>query len=268
MSLERASRIEPTQNSVAGAVVDALAHARDCLARADDEGAQEAYLAALRLDPTDFEALNDLGVLAHRRGHRSAARTAHRQAVRFHPGNPTGHVNLANILLSEGAASQAREHFLAALAIDADFRAAHQGLARAYEADGDARAGEHWRRGFAGAACERRGHRGIGAAIPVLLLASARLGNMPVEPWLDDRLFDASVIHAEFWDDTAPLPPHALLINLIGDADLCGEALARAQRLVEESRRRQSIRRAGRARPGASKMRGGSRNFPASSRPT
>ena len=192
MSLERAAGIEPSPTCVPAAVAQALARARDCGARADDAGAQAAYLDALRLDPTHFEALNDLGVLALRKGRRAAARTAHRQAVRFHPDNPMGRVNLANILLSEGETSEACEHYRAALARDPNFRAAHQGLARACEAEGDPRADAHWRLGFAGAACERRGFRGIGAAMPVLLVASVRLGNMPVEPWLDDRLFDVA----------------------------------------------------------------------------
>jgi hypothetical protein len=66
-----------------------------------------------------------------------------------------------------------------------------------------------------------------------LLLASVRLGNMPTQQWLDDRLFATTVIHVEFWDLRQPLPPHALIVNIVGDADLCDEALTRVELLVD-----------------------------------
>ena len=43
-----------------------------------------------------FGALNNLGVLLHAAGFRSAARTAYTEAVTRHPDNPKGHLNLAN----------------------------------------------------------------------------------------------------------------------------------------------------------------------------
>ncbi|HLI21130.1 MAG TPA: hypothetical protein VKV32_08435, partial [Stellaceae bacterium] len=52
----------------------------------------------------------------------------------------------------------------------------------------------------------------------------------------DDRVFAVSAIYAEYFDPAQPLPEHALVFNAIGDADLCGEALARAETIVAGSR--------------------------------
>ena len=69
-----------TQNS-ADAAMASLARARTRLALGDDDGAERAYLEALGFDSENFEALNDLGVLAHRRGRRTAARLAHERSL-------------------------------------------------------------------------------------------------------------------------------------------------------------------------------------------
>ncbi len=214
----------------------AVSRARELAWRGDDEAAKAAYVEALRRDPTHFEALNDLAALACASGHRSAARVAYAQAARHHPANPIARVNFANLLLDDGEIGEARAHYEAALAADPDFPEAHQGLARALTALGEAGAEAHRERGFRGRAVSRLGYRGIGPAAPVLLLVSARLGNMPTRPWLDDRLFDVTTIHVEYADETEDLPRHALLVNAVGDADLCADALTRAEAVFARSR--------------------------------
>ena len=213
----------------------AMRRARALAWSGDDESAKAAFVEALRLDPTHFEALNDLGALAFASGHRSAARTSYRQAVRCHPSHPIGRVNLGNILVEDGELEQAREHYEAALDFDPHLPEAHQGLARVFAALGDERAAAHFRKGFTGRAIVRQGYRGVGPAAPVLLLASVRLGNMPTRQWLDDRLFALTVIHVEYWDAATPVPPHALIVNAVGDADLCDEALTLAEALIARS---------------------------------
>ncbi|MGO9741556.1 MAG: tetratricopeptide repeat protein [Roseiarcus sp.] len=212
----------------------ALAIARERLALGDDDGAERAYLEVLSLETDNFEALNDLGVLAHRRGRRTAARLAHERSLRVRPHSPVARVNLANILMEDGAIEDARAHYLHALAAEPGFAAAHRGLARGYDLDADARAAAHWRLA-GGEGLERRPKRGVGPAIPVLLIVSARLGNMPVAPWLDEKLFDVDILEAESFPLRTPLPPHALVLHAIGDADLCGEALRRAQKIAAAS---------------------------------
>ncbi|WP_428484367.1 tetratricopeptide repeat protein [Rhodopila sp.] len=210
----------------------ALERARHHAAQARDEAAKQACLEMLRLDPTSFAALSELGALAAATGHRSAARTAYAQAVRHHPGKPIAHVGLADLLLEDGDIDTARVHYQAALDVDPDFPEAHQGLARILTNLGDPAADTHWQKGFAGHAIVMPRYRGSGAGVPLLLLVSARGGNMPTRQWIDDTVFAVTAVYADFHDPARPLPPHALVVNAIGDADLCGLALERAEVLL------------------------------------
>lgn len=217
------------------AVSQALQRARQLAATGEDEAAKQAYVDVLRLDPAHFSALNELGVLAQGSGHRSAARTAYARAVLCHPGNPIGRVNLANLLFEEGDIAGARGHYQAALAVDADFPQAHQGLARVLTALGEAAAATHWQKGFAGHAVVPRPYRGTAPAVSLLLLGAARGGNIPTRHWIDDRSFSVTMIYADFCPPEHPLPPHALIVNAIGDADLCADALAGAEAILARS---------------------------------
>src|SRR6202050_1000160 len=105
----------------------AVKRARTLAWSGDDEAAKAAFVEALRLDPTHFDALTDLGALACASGHRSAARTSYRQAVRCHPSNPIGRVNLGNILVEDDELAEAREHYQAALDLDPGLPEAPQG---------------------------------------------------------------------------------------------------------------------------------------------
>jgi hypothetical protein len=212
-----------------------LSFARRLAAKGDDAAAKQAYVDVLRLDSTHFDALNELGALAKASGHRSAARSVYVRAVQLHPGNPIGHVNLANLLLEDGDVSGARPHYEAALGIDADLPEAHQGLALVLTELDDGAAEAHWQNGFAGHAIVTKPYRGTGSGVPLLLLVAARGGNIPTQHWIDDHHFDITAIHADFYDPTQPLPPHALVVNAIGDADLCAIALARADDVLARS---------------------------------
>jgi len=216
----------------ANAIDQALARARGFAARGDDDAARQAYVDVLRLDQTHFAALNELGTLAYAGGYRSAARTAWRQAVLHHPNNPMARINLANLLAEDGDSATAQQHLQAVLDIDPAFPEAHQGLARLLGNLGDPAAEQHWQQGFHGHAVVTQRYRGVGSGVPILLLVSARRGNIKVHHWINDRLFAVTAIYADFWDPAQALPPHALVMNAIGDADLCGEALSRAETML------------------------------------
>lgn len=201
-----------------------------------NEEAKAEYLALLALAPAHFGALNNLGTLLADMGYRSAARTAYETAVARHPDNPLGQVNLANLLLEAGDLAAARRHFESALRLAPDHVEAHQGFANLLGEQGEMAAAEaHRRRAFKDRAVTMLPYRGEGEPIPLLLLVAASGGNIPTRNLLDDRVFLTSVVMAEYFDPAAPLPPHRLVFNAIGDADLCGRALAVAVSLAKRS---------------------------------
>lgn len=165
-------------------------------------------------------------------GFRSAARTAYLQAVQHHPDDPIARVNLANVLREENDRAGAELHYRAALAIDPDLHEAHQGMAwvlKEVDRDGSER---HWQRGFSGHSVVAKPYRGAGTGVPLLMLISARGGNIPTQLWIDDRRFSVNAIYTEFYDPRIPLPLHSLVVNAIGDADLCEFALSRAEEIL------------------------------------
>ena len=213
-------------------VGEALRHARSLVAKADDEAAKQAYLGILRADPTHLSALNELGTLALSGGFRTAARSAYLQAVQHHPGDKIVRVNLANLLREDHDLAGARLHYEMALAIDPDFPEAHQGMAGVLNELGLEGAEQHRQKGFLGHAVVVKPYRGTGTGVPLLLLVSARGGNIPTQLWISDRQFAVTAVYAEFHDPALPLPAHALIMNAVGDADLCDIALARAEEIV------------------------------------
>jgi tetratricopeptide (TPR) repeat protein len=213
-----------------------LGEAKRLARAAADEGAKRAYLDVLRRDATCLEALLELARLALRSGHRSAARTAYQQAIFCHPTEPTARVNLGNLMIETGEFDSARVEFELALAARPGLAAAHQGLARVLQVIGEpTAAADHWRQALGGGALAPQPYFGDGPGIPVLLLVSATGGNIPTRALLDDTLFAVTALYAEHHDPAQPPPPHALIFNAIGDADLCGEALQNARAIVAAS---------------------------------
>jgi hypothetical protein len=216
-------------NDAAGGI---LMRARAFAMRGEDAAAKQTYVDLLRSDPTHFAALNELGALAAMSGYRSAAHTIYVQLVRHHPESPVGHVNLGNLLLEDGDVASARPHYQAALDLDPLCPEAHQGLARVLTELGEPAPDTHWRHGFGGHSIINQPYRGVGSGIPLLLLVSARGGNIRTQQWIHDRRFAIIALYTEFYDPALPLPPHQLVVNAIGDAELCSEALARAEQVV------------------------------------
>jgi len=202
------------------------------------EAAKRDYLELLRRKPTDFAALNDFGTLVQKAGYKEAARSLFGAAVHHHPDNPNGRVNLANLLLLMGETEEARFHFEAALRIDPGHIHAHRGMANLLAAAGDAAAARRHRdKGFKDHFLTALPYRGEGAPISVLLLISAAGGNIPTNSILDDRQFLANVLVTEYADPRVPLPPHHLVFNSIGDADLCREGLEAASAVLKRTDR-------------------------------
>ncbi len=213
----------------------ALTQARALAAKGDDESAKQAYTDILGADPTHLAALNELGALAYAGGFRSAARNAYLQAVEHHPKAILARVNLANLLREEREPAEARRHYEAALAVDPACHQAHQGMASVLNELGLEGAEAHYHQGYEGHALARIPYRGAGTGVPLLVLMSARGGGLPAQWWISDRQFAATTLYTEFWDPRSALPPHELIVNAIGDAELCDLALTRALDIAERS---------------------------------
>ena len=200
------------------------------------EEAKQDYLEVIARAPAHFGALNDLGTLLYNTDYRSAARLAYAEAVKHHPQNPIGRINLANALLADSQHDAARLHFDAALSLAPDHPDAHQGMANLLQDLGAADAAErHRQQSYRARTITHLPYRGEGQPRRLLLLVSAAGGNVPTRFLLDDAVFAVSVLAVEAHVAGAALPPHDLVFNAIGDADLCGQALEAAQALLAGS---------------------------------
>jgi glutathione synthase/RimK-type ligase-like ATP-grasp enzyme len=198
--------------------------------------AQAAFVDILRRHPTHFSALNEFGTWLAAQGAIDAACRVYAEAILHHPENPMARVNLGNLLLRANRHAEARTHYEAALKADPDHAAAHQGMGAVLSDEGDREgAREHFGKGFRGHAVSTLPYRGSGPPIPLLQLVSSGGGNIPTAPFLDDCVFLTTVVVADHFDSKTPLPPHGLIFNAIGDADLCQPALEAAIRLITTS---------------------------------
>ena len=201
-----------------------------------DEDAKRAYLDHLQRHPDDTEALTHLGNLAFRTRYRRAARTAYARVVQLRPSDPSARVNLGNAWLDAGDLPAARAEYEAALAADPGFAPAHQGLSHGFaQLADDAASRRHRELGFARNALARVPYRGAGTPVRVLVLTAAAGGNFNTNWLLDPHRFDVIRLAVDYADAQMPLAPHDVIINAIGDADLCGDALAAARRLIARS---------------------------------
>jgi Flp pilus assembly protein TadD/glutathione synthase/RimK-type ligase-like ATP-grasp enzyme len=204
------------------------------LNRQDD--AKQAFVDILHQAPTHFSALNEFGALLTSIGAISAACRVYAEAILHHPDNPMAQINLANLLFRASRYDEARRHYEAALQADPDNVQAHQGLGAVLSDLGEhAAARVHFDRGFRGHAISTLPYRGNKPPIPLLQLVSSGGGNIPAAVFLDDTVFQTSVIVADYLEPSAPLPPHRLIFNAIGDADLCMPALQAAMALTERT---------------------------------
>jgi hypothetical protein len=198
--------------------------------------AQQAFIDILLKSPTHFSALNEFGNCLASMGSIAAACRVYSEAITHHPTNPMGHVNLANLLLSGGDLVGARSHYETAIRLNPDHPQAHQGLGAVLSGLGDqSSAKSHFKKGFGNHFISTLPYRGTKPPVSVLLLVSSGSGNIPTAPFLDDRTFMTSVIVADFLDPSVALPPHQLVFNSIGDADLCSPALEAAVRLMKRT---------------------------------
>jgi hypothetical protein len=213
-----------------------LARARGLVAAGRAEEAKSAYLEVLRQNPAYGPGLSELAALAYENDNRTAARTLYKQMVQCHPGNATGWINLGTILFEDGELYPARSALETALRIDDTSLEAHRSLAQVLAAlDETDEAEAHWRRSFPGQGIAEQRYRGQEPGVRVLLLVSVKGGNIPAKHIFDGRAYKVTVLYVEYYKSDLVLPRHGLVFNAIGDADLCRDALAIADRIVARS---------------------------------
>ena len=145
-------------------------------------------------------------------------------------------MSLARLLIEARDLESAREHLQHALAIDPQCRAAHAALSFVVAGLGDqAQAKIHQRVVFQGRCVVPGQYRGQQPPVTVLKLISISGGNLRTEGLLSDRVFQTHLVAAEFFDSTTVLPPHQLIVNAIGDADVAGVALEGACMLLDRT---------------------------------
>ena len=203
----------------------------DVLGRNND--ARDAYIAVIRRDGSHLGALGNLGTLLYNAGYRSAARLTYGEALKHHPRDLRTLINLGNALLENDELAFSRELYQRALEVDPLSAPAHQGLSHVLARLGeDALAEEHRRAGFGVMPVVISAFRGEGLPVSLLLLASAFRGNVPVDAPLDDHTFLTIKLFTDYYEPDLPLPPHDVIFNGIGDADLCRSSLEAARALL------------------------------------
>lgn len=198
--------------------------------------AQLAFIDILQRSPQNFSALNEFGTLLTQMGAVDAACRVYAEAILHHPQNPMARVNFANLLLRANRHAEARDHYEAVLRVDPDHPEAHQGLGAVLSDIGDREgARRHFQQGFRNHAISTLAYRGTKPPVTLLQLVSSGGGNIPTAAVVDDCTFLTSVIVTDYLDPEAALPPHQLIFNAIGDADLCKPALEAAIRLIDRT---------------------------------
>lgn len=198
--------------------------------------AKRQYLEILKRDQTHFGTLVNFADLLLQTGFTKAARIAYTAAITYHPRNPKGHSNFADLLMAEKQLETARSHYETALRIDPANVNAHRGLAAIFWELGDEQSAQHHLAlQFQNRPTATFPYLGTGEPIPLLVLMSGSRGNLPWHDLIDNRVFLIITIATEFYERSKPLPPHRLIFNAIGDADVCGPALEAAAALVAQT---------------------------------
>jgi aromatic-L-amino-acid/L-tryptophan decarboxylase len=198
--------------------------------------ARTTFIEVLTLEPSHLGTLNSLGKILFASGNKVEARRLFAEAVARHPDDPMSRANLADVMIQDGEPEKAREHCEHALKIDPNYQQAHADLSVVFADLGNPeRASWHQRAAFQGRCVVSVPYRGEQPPIKVLELISTTRCLSRITTFLIDRVFQKYLVVTDFYHDGIILPPHQLVVNSIGDADLAPVALAGAQALLRHS---------------------------------
>jgi len=197
--------------------------------------ARQLYAAILSRDPNNVVALNNTGVLLNQLGHISTALQMFRALVALHPDNIGLRLNLAHRLRESSELKEARGEYETVLRELPDSPEAHWGLAHVLMYLGEtASAWEHEKKAPSLRPLLHFPNKAKAGVRRILLLSSPCGGNAPVRRLLRNE-FEMLVIVPDFLSSSADLPPHDLIFNGVGDAELCQTSLDGAERVVNRS---------------------------------
>jgi glutathione synthase/RimK-type ligase-like ATP-grasp enzyme len=194
---------------------------------------KEVYLRILLRDRYNHDAMLGLAEVFVAAADFASARVVLVEAVARHSTSSAAHSALGGVLLELDDLDAARDAFTASLRLNPQQRKAWAGLGVVFERSGDfANADRAWREAFVDGDPAISTYRGEGAPIRVLLLRSAVDGNIPLTAVLDDRIFQWITLFVESFDEGMRLPPHAVVFNAVGNADLRTRALDKAEAVL------------------------------------
>jgi tetratricopeptide (TPR) repeat protein len=208
----------------------------EMLGRKDE--AVAAYITVLRVEPTHPQALNALGLLTLAAGNRDAARTLLSGAVLHGPTFAPAHANLAYVRMGDNHLTGARALYDEALRLDPELAIAHHGLAELLPRLGDEPGAAHHRAlGLRYRPITIERYTGDGRPVRILALGTAAVGNVPTDGYFDSSIFALASLTVEYADPDpdVPLPPHDIVFNAIGEADLCAAQLTKAAAITRRT---------------------------------
>lgn len=197
-----------------------------------DEAVQ-AYVEVLRHQSNHAGALDALGLLCLAAGNRSAARTLLSGAVLHGSECAAAHAHLAYLNVLDERLDAARTLYEAALQLDPTLAIAHHGYAQLLNRTGnDAGAAHHRSLGLRYRPITIERCTGEGRPVRLLALGAEARGNIPTDEYFDKRIFEVASVAVDHVGPDAALPAHDIVVNAIGEADLCPDALTRAAAIV------------------------------------
>ncbi|HTV93437.1 MAG TPA: tetratricopeptide repeat protein [Verrucomicrobiae bacterium] len=210
-----------------------LEEGRRFLDGGDIARAKETFLKLLLHDRHHHDGMLGLAEVFVAADDYASARVVLAEAVTRHPASSRAYSALGGALLELDDLRGAHDAFVASLRIDPAHRKAWAGLGVAFERTGDLAAADRaWREAFRDGGPAISTYRGKGEPVRVLLLRSAVDGNIPLKAVLDDRIFQWITLFVESFDEGMILPPHAVVFNAVGNADLRTRALDKAQAVL------------------------------------
>ena len=166
-----------------------------------------APIPGTRLPQGDIATALRAAALELDAGHYAAARDGYEQALLAAPASRPAHAGLYYALTALGERHAAANHLAQALLLQSIVALPYRGP-----------------------------RNGTVEPVRVLLLQSINAGNVLIQRLLDDHIFATSVLIVEFYQPGTPLPPHDVVLNAIGDADIRVDALDAAQCILIQTR--------------------------------